>query len=99
MRVYQELVRLHREEGLSFAGVTAFNLDEYYPMQPTALQSYHRFMHEHLFGAVDIDPARVHIPDGTGDPADLARQALVLLDGDSENREHYARVKAFTLFL
>jgi glucosamine-6-phosphate deaminase len=63
--VYEELVRLHREEGLSFANVISFNLDEYYPMQPGELQSYHRFMREHLFDAIDIRPENVHIPDGT----------------------------------
>jgi glucosamine-6-phosphate deaminase len=63
--VYDELVRLHREEGLSFRNVITFNLDEYWPMRPDALQSYRRFMAEHLFDHVDIDPANVHIPDGT----------------------------------
>ncbi len=62
--IYAELVRLHKEEGLSFKNVVTFNLDEYYPMQPNALQSYHRFMHEHLFDHVDIEPGNVHIPDG-----------------------------------
>src|SRR5579872_957215 len=47
--VYDELVRLHREEGLSFKHVITFNLDEYYPMKPTAAQSYVTFMNEHLF--------------------------------------------------
>src|SRR5687767_13985780 len=63
--VYNALVRLHQEEGLSFANVMTFNLDEYYPMQPLALQSYHRFMHEHLFDRVDIPRENIHIPDGT----------------------------------
>ena len=63
--VYGELVRLHQEEGLSFQHVVTFNLDEYFPMQPDELQSYVRFMREHLFDHVDIDPANVHIPDGT----------------------------------
>ncbi|MEX1223894.1 MAG: glucosamine-6-phosphate deaminase, partial [Pirellulales bacterium] len=63
--VYDELIRLHREEGLSFANVVTFNLDEYFPMQPEELQSYHRFMHEHLFDHIDIPPENVHIPDGT----------------------------------
>ena len=66
--VYAELVRLHREEQLSFANVTTFNLDEYYPIAPDELQSYRRFMREHLFDHVDIDPRRVHIPDGTVPP-------------------------------
>eukprot|EP00887_Chlorella_sp_A99_P007017 scaffold2.g7017.t1 len=42
MHIYRELVRLHQEEGLSFANVVTFNLDEYYPMDPHSLQSYHR---------------------------------------------------------
>ncbi|MEM1329757.1 MAG: glucosamine-6-phosphate deaminase [Planctomycetota bacterium] len=63
--VYDELVRLHREEGLSFANVVTFNLDEYWPMAPDELQSYHRFMHEYLFDHIDIAPENVHIPDGT----------------------------------
>lgn len=64
-QVYGELVRMHREEGLSFANVTTFNLDEYWPMDPKALQSYRRFMDEHLFDHIDIDPDRTHVPDGT----------------------------------
>jgi glucosamine-6-phosphate deaminase len=63
--VYGELVRLHQEEGLSFQNVVTFNLDEYYPMQSDALQSYVRFMQEYLFDLVDILPENVHIPDGT----------------------------------
>lgn len=63
--VYAELVRLHKEEGLSFKNVVTFNLDEYFPMQPDALQSYVRFMNEHLFDSIDILRENVHVPDGT----------------------------------
>ncbi len=63
--VYAELVRLRREEGLSLANVVTFNLDEYFPMQPFELQSYRRFMREHLFDLVDIRPENAHVPDGT----------------------------------
>ncbi|NTS43734.1 glucosamine-6-phosphate deaminase [Flavisolibacter sp. BT320] len=62
--LYAELARLHREEGLSFQHVVAFNLDEYYPIEKDALQSYNRFMKTQLFDKVDIDPANCHIPDG-----------------------------------
>jgi glucosamine-6-phosphate deaminase len=62
--IYNELVRLHREEGLSLCNVITFNLDEYYPMQPHELQSYARFMREHLFDLVDIDVRNCHVPDG-----------------------------------
>ncbi|MES2774090.1 MAG: glucosamine-6-phosphate deaminase [Bacteroidota bacterium] len=65
VNVYRELVRLHSEEGLSFKNVITFNLDEYYPMQPGAAQSYVRFMDEHLFNHIDIDKSNVYIPDGT----------------------------------
>src|SRR5204863_2608468 len=41
------------------------NLDEYYPMLPTAPQSYHRFMKENLFDHVDIPAANCNVPDGT----------------------------------
>ena len=47
--VYRELIRLHRDEGLSFRGVETFNLDEYYPMSPDSIHSYHRFMWENFF--------------------------------------------------
>ncbi|MBQ4915692.1 glucosamine-6-phosphate deaminase [Maribacter sp. MMG018] len=65
IRVYEELVRMHKEEGLSFKNVITFNLDEYLPMEPSNIQSYHYFMHEHLFKHIDIAPENIHIPDGT----------------------------------
>jgi glucosamine-6-phosphate deaminase len=64
-QLYAELVRMHREEGLSFANVVTFNLDEYFPIQPTALRSYRHFMQANLFDHVDIVPANTHVPDGT----------------------------------
>ena len=63
--VYDELIRLHEEENLSFKNVVTFNLDEYYPIEPESHQSYVRFMNEHLFSHVDIPDEQVHIPDGT----------------------------------
>jgi glucosamine-6-phosphate deaminase len=63
--VYEELVRMHKEEGLSFQNVITFNLDEYYPMRPTSKQSYVYFMKEMLFDHIDINPNNINIPDGT----------------------------------
>lgn len=63
--VYRELIRMHREEELDFAGVVTFNLDEYYGVQPDQLQSYHRWMYEHFFDHVNIARENIHIPDGT----------------------------------
>ena len=62
--VYAELIQMHQEEDLSFKNVITFNLDEYFPMDPAAIQSYVQFMHEHLFKYIDISPEHIHIPDG-----------------------------------
>jgi glucosamine-6-phosphate deaminase len=69
--VYRELVRMYRDEGLSFADVVTFNLDEYYPMDPGSIHSYHRFMWENLFNQLDIPPANVHIPRGDVPPQEV----------------------------
>ncbi|WP_146536908.1 6-phosphogluconolactonase [Rubripirellula reticaptiva] len=72
VNIYSELVRLHRAGELSFANVVTFNSDEYHPMQPVELQSASRFMREHLFDHVDIDPANIHLLDGTVSKEDAA---------------------------
>ncbi len=69
--VYAELARLHREEGLSFRNVVTFNLDEYWPMAADSMHSYRRFMEEHLFTLVDLDPANCHLP-----PGDVPREEV-----------------------
>ncbi|MEN8187599.1 MAG: glucosamine-6-phosphate deaminase [Bacteroidota bacterium] len=63
--VYDELVRMHKEDGLSFKNVITFNLDEYYPMEKENTQSYWYFMHIHLFNHIDILPENINIPSGT----------------------------------
>ena len=60
--LYKELVRMHKEEGLSFKNVVTVNLDEYYPIPRNAYQSYWSFMHRHLFDHIDIDPKNIHLP-------------------------------------
>ena len=72
--VYRELIRLHREEGLSFTRVVTFNLDEYYPMAADSIHAYHRFMWEHLFDHIDIDRANVHLPSGTAPRSEIEAQ-------------------------
>lgn len=64
-QMYDELVRMHKEEGLSFENVVTFNLDEYYPMDPDSIHSYVHFMNEYLFDHVNIKKENIHIPDGT----------------------------------
>ncbi|MEY3432350.1 MAG: glucosamine-6-phosphate deaminase, partial [Bacteroidota bacterium] len=73
--LYAELVRMHKEEGLSFKNVISFNLDEYFPMKPDAPQSYHTFMKTQLFNHVDILPENIHIPDGTIDKSKASEYA------------------------
>lgn len=75
-KVYEELVRMHKEENLSFANVVTFNLDEYYPMDKNNIQSYHHFMHEHLFNHVDILPENINIPDGTVSSEELQQYCI-----------------------
>jgi glucosamine-6-phosphate deaminase len=62
--IYDELIRLHRDEGLDFSNVVTFNLDEYYPMAPESLHSYHRFIWENFLDHVNVRRENVHIPRG-----------------------------------
>lgn len=71
IKMYAELVRMHREEGLSFKNVITFNLDEYYPIDKDAYQSYWSFMHRNLFNHIDIDPANIHLPNGNAPKEDI----------------------------
>ncbi len=64
IKLYAELVRMHKEDNLSFKNVVTFNLDEYYPIEKNSIHSYWSFMHKHLFNHVDIEPSNIHIPDG-----------------------------------
>ncbi|MBI1341743.1 MAG: glucosamine-6-phosphate deaminase [Terrimonas sp.] len=74
--MYAELVRLHQEEGLSFKHVVTFNLDEYYPIDKEAMQSYYHFMHRQLFNHVDIDEANIHIPNGELPKEEIKKHCL-----------------------
>jgi glucosamine-6-phosphate deaminase len=67
LALYRELIRMHQEEGLSFRGVTTFNLDEYIGLAPDHPQSYHHFMYENLFQHLDIPDEQIHLPDGMTD--------------------------------
>lgn len=65
--VYEELVRLHNESGLSFSKVKSFNLDEYIGLAPDHSCSYHYFMKEHLFNLIDIEQDFTYVPNGMVD--------------------------------
>lgn len=62
--VYRELIQMHRGGHLDFSDVVAFNLDEYFPMRPDSIHSYHRFMWENFFQHVNVREENVHIPRG-----------------------------------
>lgn len=62
--VYEELINMHRQEGLSFKNVITFNLDEYYPMERDSIHSFRNYMNKHFFSQVDILPEHIYIPDG-----------------------------------
>jgi glucosamine-6-phosphate deaminase len=62
--IYVELVRQHRDEGLSFARATAFSLDEYVGLRPDHPGSFRRALDEALYRHVDLAPERAHAPDG-----------------------------------
>lgn len=63
--IYKELVGRHRNNLLSFNGVTTFNLDEYAGLPSSHPQSYHYYMNEHLFGHIDLPAKQIHIPNGS----------------------------------
>lgn len=82
--IYRELIKMHREEGLDFSDVVTFNLDEYYPMSPDSIHSYHRYMRENLFSHINVRPENIHIPRG-----DVPRD-----DVDVECEAYEAAIKA-----
>lgn len=62
--LYQELVRMHKEEGLSFHNVITFGVDEYYKITSDNTQSYSYFMHQYLYNYIDIEKENINMPDG-----------------------------------
>jgi len=61
---YKELIRMHKEDGLDFSGITTFNLDEYVGLNPDHDQSYRYFMNDNLFNHINVDKSKTFVPDG-----------------------------------
>ncbi len=78
--VYRRLVELNRAKEVSFAKVSTYNLDEYYPMAPGDTQSYRYYMEQHLFQHVDLAVNAAHVFDGTV-PASFANEYAAQVDG------------------
>ncbi len=76
IKVYEELVRMHKEDGLSFSNVVTFNLDEYYSMDKNSVHSYYYFMHQHLFNHIDINPENINIPNGSVSQEELHQYCI-----------------------
>ena len=76
LSIYKELIRMHKEDGLSFHNVITFNLDEYYPISKDSNQSYYYFMHDNLFDSIDIKPENINIPNGEIDQKDLRSHCI-----------------------
>lgn len=74
--LYGELVKMHQTEGLSFKNVVTFNLDEYFPMEPEAVQSYVRYMNEYLFNHIDIPKENINVPDGRLNKSEIRAYCL-----------------------
>lgn len=79
--LYQALIERHRHQGLSFAKLTTFNLDEYVGLPPEHPQSYRHFMQRELFDHVDIEPANTFLPDGMSDPLEAGNAYEALIEG------------------
>ena len=69
--MYQNLIKMYKEEGLDFSKITSFNLDEYYPISQDNDQSYRYFMNEQLFNHINIDKEKTFVPNGEAKDADL----------------------------
>ena len=67
---YQNLVHLYKEGKVSFKNVITFNMDEYVGLPEDHPQSYHYFMHQHLFQHIDIQPENIHILNGNAPDLD-----------------------------
>ncbi len=82
--MYQELVRLHKEEGLDFSEVVTFNLDEYIGLPERDVNSYHYYMHNQFFNHINIRRDNIHIPNGMASNIDkecVDYERLIMVQG------------------
>jgi len=79
---YAVLRRMYEQRKVDFSRATTFNLDEFAGVAPTRPGSFRRFMEEHLFGGVNLDPGRIHSLNG------------VAMDLDAECERYEAAIEA-----
>ncbi|WP_286332729.1 glucosamine-6-phosphate deaminase, partial [Duncaniella freteri] len=65
--MYRELVKAVSEGRVSFRNVVTFNMDEYVGLPEEHSESYHSFMHRHLFDHIDCPKENIHILNGNAD--------------------------------
>lgn len=70
--VYNKMVAFSKEDGLSYKGITSFNLDEYVGLDGSSVNSYRYYMNEHLFDKIDADKSKTHVPNGVAEDLDAA---------------------------
>ncbi|TMW70941.1 glucosamine-6-phosphate deaminase [Alteribacter natronophilus] len=83
--MYRELIRLSRENNVSFKNVHTVNLDEYVGLAHDDPNSYHTYMARYLFDHIDIPKENTHLPDGTA--KDLERECARYEEMIKELRE------------
>lgn len=71
--LYEELIKRHKDNNLSFKDITSVNLDEYIGLSGDHDQSYRYFMNETLFNHIDIDKSKTFVPNGKAE--DLNEEA------------------------
>ena len=80
---YAQLVDWYNKGDIDFSEVTTVNLDEYRGLPKEHPESYWSFMHRNLFDKVNIDPAKINLPDGTNPDAEdaCAKYNQIIHDG------------------
>ncbi len=71
---YEQLVRFYKQGKVSFKNVITFNMDEYIGLPETHPESYHFFMHKHLFQHIDIPAGNINILNGNA--SDLEQECM-----------------------
>ncbi|HVT44193.1 MAG TPA: glucosamine-6-phosphate deaminase [Thermoanaerobaculia bacterium] len=94
--MYREVVRACHGRYHCFRDVTTFNLDEYAGIPPSHSGSYCSYMKRNLLDHVDLQPSRVHIPDGTAAAVLAGNPELSLEHALAEECERYERAIAAT---
>ncbi len=69
--MYDELVRMYKNDEVDFSEVTTFNLDEYYQLPVENEQSYAYYMDHHFFNHVNVNRDNVHVPNGISAQVDV----------------------------